>query len=123
MVSELGQLGEPGAFGRNVAKYRSAAGLTENKLARIVNIPVETLRSIERGEMYPSLSTIGKLERELSLEPGSLLEDDPLGQVMRRLFEKYDVSKILWRLRKIADEKKPKIEGFFDLGSVTSGKN
>jgi len=41
----------------------------------------------------------------------------------RRLCEKYDICEILGRLWEIADEKKPKVEGFFDFGPDALGKN
>ena len=55
-------------FGRNVAKLRAGAQLTQEKLAERVGLSVRYVQSIEAGEYFPALPTLLKLRTSLYAE-------------------------------------------------------
>ena len=61
------------SFGRVVARYRFEAGLEQRMLSRMANLGNSHLRSIERGEVAPSIITVMKLSEALDIDPGDLL--------------------------------------------------
>ena len=49
-------------IGKNIRKYRKKKGLTQDKLARMADIPYTTLNKIEVGVVKdPSISTVAKI--------------------------------------------------------------
>ena len=55
-------------FGKNIAKYRKAKHLTQNKLADMLNISREHLAKIETGKRYISLKLLFKLAKLLNVD-------------------------------------------------------
>ncbi len=56
-------------FGKNVAYLRKRRGLTQTNLASEVGINKQTISNIEKGEAYPSFSTLEKISQALSATP------------------------------------------------------
>ncbi len=54
-------------LGQAVKQARVQSHMTQEQLAEILNISATHLKSIERGERYPSFKLLEKLVRELSL--------------------------------------------------------
>lgn len=52
-------------FGRNVAALRSAAGLTQERLAEQVGLSARYVQAIEAGEYWPTLATLDRIRRAL----------------------------------------------------------
>lgn len=61
-------------FGRNVAKLRAGAGLTQERLAERVGLSVRYVQSIEAGEYFPALPTLLKLRTSLGTQWDQLFE-------------------------------------------------
>jgi transcriptional regulator with XRE-family HTH domain len=61
------------SFGANVRRLRSAAGLTQAKLAERVNVELRTLQKFESGEINPPLFTIFRVRRALNCQWDELL--------------------------------------------------
>ena len=73
------QLGDPAAlkeaFGRVVARRRFEARLAQRPFSLMAGLGNTHLRSIERGEVAPSIVTVMKLAEALDLSPGALLDE------------------------------------------------
>jgi transcriptional regulator with XRE-family HTH domain len=68
------------AFGGNVRRLRSAAGLTQAKLAERMNLELRTIQKWESGEINIPLFTIFRLRRELNCQ-----WDEILGEPKKRV--------------------------------------
>ena len=55
------------AFGTNVRHHRRAAGMTQERLAELVDVSIETIGKIERGVAAPSFDTVEKIAFALDL--------------------------------------------------------
>lgn len=62
-------------FGRNVAKLRTAAGLSQEALAEASGISSRYLQSLEAGEYLPTLPTLSRLKQVLRCDWNALFED------------------------------------------------
>lgn len=60
-------------FGRAVREARASRGWSQEHLAELANLNRSYLGEIERGEVAPSLVTVGKLATALCLSLSSLL--------------------------------------------------
>jgi transcriptional regulator with XRE-family HTH domain len=55
------------AFGRNVAKFRTERGLSQDKLAEVATLDRTYLSGIERGVRNPGIKVVIRLARSLSV--------------------------------------------------------
>ena len=62
-------------LGKNIKKYRKLRGLTQEKMAELIEIEVRTLSLIETGNNFVTSKTLGKLAEVLQVSPSILLED------------------------------------------------
>lgn len=62
------------AFGRNVAKFRSARGLSQDKLAEGADLDRTYVSGIERGVRNPGIKVVIKLARVLNVSLDELCE-------------------------------------------------
>jgi transcriptional regulator with XRE-family HTH domain len=60
-------------FGRNVRTRRRQLGLSQEKLAELLNSNVQYISEIERGGGNPTLRSVEKLARALECPEGELL--------------------------------------------------
>ncbi len=63
-----------GEFGRNLARVRSRAELTQEELAEDADIHTRYLQKLEGGVAYPSLIVLCKLKRALRCKWDDLLD-------------------------------------------------
>ena len=61
-------------IGKNIKKWRSLRGLTQEKVAELLNVHANTVGRIERGEHFCKPQTIEKLSKILSIKPSDLFE-------------------------------------------------
>jgi transcriptional regulator with XRE-family HTH domain len=61
-------------FGQAVRKIREQRGISQEKLADIMEMHRNTVALLERGQRNPSLETIKKLARALRVDPGKFFE-------------------------------------------------
>lgn len=54
-------------FGAGVRHHRRASGMTQERLAALVDLSVETIGKIERGAAAPSFDTVEKIADALGL--------------------------------------------------------
>lgn len=59
-------------FGAQVRHHRRAAGLTQEALAERVDVSIETIGKIERGQAAPTFDTAEAIARALNVEPVAL---------------------------------------------------
>lgn len=60
-------------FGRNVAAWRGRRELTQETLAERVGVSARYLQSVEAGDYWPSLPTLGKIKTVLACSWEDLL--------------------------------------------------
>ncbi len=53
--------------GRQIAKFRKAAGLTQEQLADKLSVALETVSRMERGVNTPSIKTLGRIGDALNV--------------------------------------------------------
>jgi transcriptional regulator with XRE-family HTH domain len=61
-------------FGRRVRELRTAADLTQEKLAFRADLDRSYVGQVERGEVNVSIDSIGKFARGLRVSPAALFE-------------------------------------------------
>lgn len=66
-------------FGRHVRSLRRVRGVTQEALAERAGLSTDTIRRIEYGNFSPSLDTLTKVCRGLSIQPSTLFESFELG--------------------------------------------
>ncbi|MCH2039896.1 MAG: helix-turn-helix transcriptional regulator [Saccharospirillaceae bacterium] len=59
-------------FGRNTAKFRNLSGITQERLAELVDVSVITISNIERGTQGPRFDLIESIAKSLSIDPSEL---------------------------------------------------
>lgn len=61
-------------FGKNVAYYRKAAGLTQEKLGELTGLDRGYISGVERGVRNPAIVNIEKIAKALKVKPARLFE-------------------------------------------------
>jgi DNA-binding XRE family transcriptional regulator len=61
------------SFGANVRRLRSAAGVTQSKLAEKVDLELRTIQKFEAGQINVPLTTLYRVRRALNCSWESLL--------------------------------------------------
>lgn len=59
-------------FGRNVARLRAEAGMSQNQLAERADLDRAYLSGIERGARNPGIKTVVRLAQALGVTPDQL---------------------------------------------------
>jgi transcriptional regulator with XRE-family HTH domain len=62
-------------FGRNLARHRTRAGLSQEELGVRASLHRTAVGQLERGERIARVDTLIKLAGSLGITPGDLLED------------------------------------------------
>jgi len=63
------------SFGRTMRRLREDLGLSQEALADIAHVHRTYIGGIERGERNPTLTTIQRIAKALSVHPRDLLRD------------------------------------------------
>lgn len=61
-------------FGKNVQRYRKAAGLTQEKLGELTGLDRGYISGVERGVRNPAIQNIEKIAKALKIKPAQLFE-------------------------------------------------
>ena len=95
-------------LGKRIKELRKNAGLTQEKLAEMINIETTSLSGIESGRHFPSLPTIEKIAHNLNVELKTLFDFYHLKSV--------DLMKtdIINNLNNLSDDKIAFIHRFFE---------
>lgn len=76
-------------IGSNIKREREKAGMTQEKLAEIINLGVKSLSAVERGTVGASVSTLRRICRALGISSDALLFGDQpendIGALIKRL--------------------------------------
>lgn len=75
--------------GHNIKHFRVTQGLTQERLAELLNISSSYIGYLERGKKNPSLDLLFKIATVLQIEPSILLrplENDEKNQELKNLF-------------------------------------
>lgn len=71
-------------FGRHIRSLRRARGFTQERLAESSQLSADTIRRLEQGGFSPSLDTLSKLCRGLSISMVTLFESFELNHDRER---------------------------------------
>ena len=63
------------SVGRKIKQYREYAGISQERLAEILDISVCAVSNLERGINYPTMENFIKLANALGVSADALLED------------------------------------------------
>ncbi len=61
-------------FGKNLKKYRKAAGYTQMQLSEILNVEQKHISFIESGNSFPSATLISKISEVFKIPPKNLFD-------------------------------------------------
>lgn len=67
-------------FGEKIAALRKAKGLTQARLAEILNVSNKTISRWETGEGYPEITLLAPLAKALGVSVDQLLSDEESGE-------------------------------------------
>lgn len=59
-------------LGKNIQKYRKLNNITQEKLAEIIDVEINSISSIERGKYFPSPDNLVKLSNALNVSLSDL---------------------------------------------------
>ncbi|MGN0031581.1 MAG: helix-turn-helix domain-containing protein [Candidatus Gastranaerophilaceae bacterium] len=59
-------------LGKNIQKYRKLSKITQEKLAEMVDIEINSISSIERGKYFPSPENLVKISQALNVSLSDL---------------------------------------------------
>jgi transcriptional regulator with XRE-family HTH domain len=62
------------SFGKNVARYRKEAGLTQERLGELTGLDRGYISGVERGVRNPAIINIEKLAKALKMKTSRLFE-------------------------------------------------
>ena len=68
-------------LGKRIKEIRKNVGLTQEKLAELIDIETTTLSGIESGRHYPSLPTLEKIAKNLNVSLMNLFDFDHLNNL------------------------------------------
>ena len=63
------------SLGRNIERLRSELGLTQERLAELLDVHPRYLQKLKAGEGYPSLQVLAHLRASLKCDWNTLLQD------------------------------------------------
>lgn len=66
------------AIGAAIREHRTAAGLSQTKLAQLAGISRVYLNTVEAGNKCPTVVVLVHLARGLGVEPAQLLQNQPV---------------------------------------------
>ena len=55
-------------LGKNIQKYRKLNGITQEKLAEIIDVEINSISSIERGKYFPTAENLVKISNALNVK-------------------------------------------------------
>ena len=88
-------------LGSNIKKIRKARGLTQEKLAEMVEISPPNISYIETGKFAPSIETLQKIARALNVEPYELYkfkQEVSVEDIKKELFEALEQDETMLKL-------------------------
>ena len=65
-------------LGKNIQKYRKLNKITQEKLAEIIDLEINSISSIERGKYFPSPDNLVKIANALNVSISEFLVEYPL---------------------------------------------
>jgi len=78
-------------LGRNIKLFRVHSGLSQAELAEKAGISVPYLGAVERGDKWPSPTTLAEIARSLGIQPYDLLMPESMStQEVRKVMMKLE---------------------------------
>ena len=93
-------------LGKKIQSIRKAKGLTQEKLAELIDIETPSLSYLETGKYAPSVETLQKLSRVLDVKPWEfyfftdLSDEDKKNELKKALDENPKLIKMLYNFYK-----------------------
>ena len=63
-------------FGANVRRIRTSSGMTQERLAELVDINIRNVQRIEAGEINLLITTVARIRRALGCSWNTLMPDE-----------------------------------------------
>lgn len=82
-------------FGINLKKLRSAKNLTQEQLAEILNMQMQSITFIETGRTFVSSEVLSKLCNYFNVEPQFFFKAGNIESTQKELNLKQDISRLL----------------------------
>ena len=86
MTKSRAKLPQLAAFAANVRRERVARGMTQEKLAELMEVNSRTIQKIEAGKLNILLTTVLRLQKALNCSWDSLMKRSNIGQAARATF-------------------------------------
>jgi transcriptional regulator with XRE-family HTH domain len=67
-------MNESAKLGKNLKRIRTAKGISQGEIGRILGVDKGFVSNIENGKTNPTLATIAKLAKALGVPPNELLK-------------------------------------------------
>jgi len=64
-------------LGKNIQSYRKLNRMTQEKLAELVDVEINSISSIERGKYFPSPENLTKISKALNVSLSDLFTFEP----------------------------------------------
>lgn len=96
------------ALGEMIEELRSAAGLSQRKLARRLDVDPSYLSRLERGERDPSIAFLRKFARETSAPIGLLIAGALMPEIPEDQREAYDT--VIGKLLELAKTRQTELD-------------
>lgn len=90
------------SIGTNIKTLRKKSGLSQEALAKRVNLTRNYLSLVENNKKMPSMVSLAKIAHELNVTVSQLLDKEPLGNDLRRLIRQHGLKNILRQLKRLA---------------------
>ena len=93
-------------LGKKIQSIRKAKGLTQEKLAELIDIETPSLSYLETGKYAPSVETLQKLSKVLDVKPREfyfftdLSDEDKKNELKKALYENPKLIKMLYNFYK-----------------------
>lgn len=79
-------------LGKNIQRYRKLNNITQEKLAELIDVEINSISSVERGRYFPSPDNLVKLAAALNVEISDLFRfkdemtnEDYLAEIQKNL--------------------------------------
>ncbi len=93
-------------LGKKIQIIRKSKGLTQEKLAELINIETPSLSYLETGKYSPSIETLEKLSVVLEVQPwefyyfNEISDNEMKAEIKKALDEKPELIKLLYNFYK-----------------------
>lgn len=86
---------QPQVVGTRVKSLRKQLGITQQELAKRIEVTENYITQIESGRKVPSLKRLGRIAEELGVQTSTLLADDLVVAELQQILSKTDLDRLI----------------------------